>query len=77
MFEDIKTLIWFIKRPKFYATMIFLVLRKFLPNKDTLENRQQNWCQERTVSIEECYERLGLDFFDQPLHQNEHLFFLE
>ena len=66
MFEDIKTLLWFLKRPKFYATMIFLVLRKFLPDRDSLENRQEKWCQERTVSIEKCYKRLGIDYFDQP-----------
>jgi len=73
MFEDIKTLLWFIKRPKFYATMISLILRKFLPNKDSLENRQENWCQERTVSIEECYKRLGIDYFDEPPFSDEYI----
>ena len=73
MFEDIKTLLWFLKRPKFYATMIFLVLRKFLPDRDSLENRQEKWCQERTVSIKKCYKRLGIDYFDQPPFSDEYI----
>ena len=54
MLEDIKTLLWFLKKPTFYATMISLIYRKFfLPNKDAPEDRQVEWCEERKTSLED------------------------
>ena len=36
MYDDLKTLLWFLRRgPKFYATMIVLFLRKFRSVRDT------------------------------------------
>ena len=38
MYEDLKTLLWFLRKgPKFYATMIALIFRKFRPIKDSPE----------------------------------------
>ena len=35
MLEDLKTLVWFLKKgPKFYATMFALIFRKFRKDKD-------------------------------------------
>ena len=73
MFEDIKTLFWFLKRPNFYATMISLVLKKFLPNKDSLADREEEWCQERTISVEECFKKLDLDPFEEPPFSKEYI----
>ena len=54
MIEDIKTFFWFIKRPKFYFAMISLILRKFLPNKDSLleQKKSQAWCKNNSTTLE-------------------------
>ena len=63
MIEDIKTLLWFLKRPKFYFTMLSLIYRKFLVNRDNdLErNNAKFWCQKHCISIEEMFEKFSLD----------------
>ena len=46
MYDDLKTLIWFLRKgPKFYATMIALIFRKFRPLKDSPEHVEieKNW----------------------------------
>ena len=73
MFDDIKTLIWFFKRPKFYATMISLIFRKFLPYKDSSQHREEKWCQERTISIADCYKKLGLHHFEEAPFADEYI----
>ena len=38
MYEDLKTLIWFLRKgPKFYATLAAIIFRKFRPIKDSSE----------------------------------------
>ena len=74
MFEDIKTLFWFLKKPTFYATMLSLIFRKvFLPNRDSPDHRQEKWCEERKTTLEECYRRLGLDPFNQSPFSKEYV----
>ena len=34
MIEDLKTLLWFLRRLSFYATMVVLIVKKFLKNRD-------------------------------------------
>ena len=62
MFEDLKTFLWFLRKgPKFYATMIALILRKFRPVRDNTEQQDiaRKWCEKYLVSYEECISKLG------------------
>ncbi len=62
MFEDLKTLLWLLRKgPKFYATMIALILRKFRPVRDNTEQHDIaiKWCEKYLVSYEECISKLG------------------
>ena len=48
MYEDLKTLLWFLRKgPKFYATMIALIFRKFRPFRDNQEHKEnaKKWCE--------------------------------
>ena len=39
MYEDLKTLIWLLRKgPKYYATIITLIFRKFRPFRDNPEH---------------------------------------
>ena len=62
MFEDLKTFLWFLRKgPKFYSTMIALILRKFRPVRDNTEQQDiaRKWCEKYLVSYEECISKLG------------------
>jgi len=61
MFEDLKTLWWFLIRPRFYSAMLTLILRKFLKNRDLEIERQVTWCSERVISLDSCFKELGLE----------------
>ena len=76
MFEDLKTLIWFLRKgPKFYATMITLFFRKFRPVKDNPEiiEIEKKWCEENLISYEECMKKLGFRLFKDEVFSQEHL----
>ena len=62
MYEDLKTILWFLRKgPKFYATMVTLILRKFRPVRDNTEQHDIaiKWCEKYLVSYEECISKLG------------------
>ncbi len=68
MFEDLKTLIWLLRKgPKFYATLITLIFRQFRPGRDNPEyiEIEKKWCEENLVSYEECMMKLGF----QPIKE--------
>jgi len=73
MIEDLKTLLWFLRRPSFYATMVALIIRKFLKNKDREEDRQHIWCNERKTTLEACFSNLGLEFHDSKPFKQDYL----
>ena len=64
MIEDIKTFFWFLKRPKFYFTMFSLILRKFLPSKDTLleQKKSKSWCEKNSITLEEMFLKYNLEY---------------
>ena len=63
MIEDIKTFIWFIKKPKFYFTMFSLIIRKFFPNKDNFIEKQKSyeWCKKNCITLEEMFSKYNLE----------------
>ena len=61
MYEDLKTLIWLLRKgPKFYATIITLIFRKFRPFRDNPEHIEieKKWCEKHLISYEECMNKL-------------------
>ena len=76
MYEDLKTLLWFLRRgPKFYATMIALILRKFRPFRETPEHLEieRKWCEENLISYEECMNKLGFKLIKTEVFSPDHL----
>lgn len=69
MIEKFKTLVWFAKRPLFYAHAGALVLRKFLPNKDGTEERcrAEEWAAARAVPVADALQALGISGEPQVL----------
>ena len=62
-FEKIHTLIWFLKRPKFWLHAIELIKRIFLSNLDTISHKEiaRKWASEHSVSYEEALLKMGID----------------
>ena len=76
MYEDLKTLIWFLRKgPKFYATLIALIIMKFRPFKDSTEDQEiaKNWCEENLVSYEECMIKLGFRLIKKEFFPQDYL----
>ena len=76
MYEDLKTLIWFLRKgPKFYATMIVLLFRKFRPVKDSSEfiEIEKKWCEENLVSYEACMSKLGFRLINKEVFSPYHV----
>ena len=63
------------KGPKFYATMIALIFRKFRPIKDNQEHKEiaKKWCEENLVSYEECMAKLGFRLIKKEVFSPDHL----
>ena len=61
MLEDLKTLVWFLKKgPKFYATMFALIFRKFRKDKDLGSKKTEiEWCKKQCISFQDCADKLG------------------
>ena len=63
MLDDIKTLIWFILRPKFYSALWDLILRNLiLKNKDDDLSKKlaKDWCESNSVSKDVLFEEIGM-----------------
>lgn len=62
MFEKIKTLVWFLKRPSFYHHATNLILRKFKKNYDSpfFLNSATAWAKSNAVSASQALEKLEL-----------------
>lgn len=67
MIEDIKTFFWFLFRgPKYYSTLISLILTKFKPTKDS-ENHiaiATKWCKKNCGTAEDCLRDIGVPSSD-------------
>tara|TARA_B110000014_G_scaffold250757_1_gene227356 strand:+ start:8615 stop:9382 length:768 start_codon:yes stop_codon:yes gene_type:complete len=80
MLEDLKTLLWFLlKGPKFYPTMFSLILRKFLPFKDSLQHKEleRSWCEKHSISLEECVQKYGFTLPADPIFSNDYIIEVE
>tara|TARA_Y100000758_G_C15993826_1_gene401525 strand:- start:144 stop:914 length:771 start_codon:yes stop_codon:yes gene_type:complete len=76
MYDDLKTLIWFLRQgPKFYATMIALIFRKFRLLKDSPEHIEieRKWCEENLISYEECMNKLEFKLFKTEVFSPDHM----
>ena len=76
MYEDLKTLLWFLRRgPKFYATMMALIFSKFRPFRDNTEHQDiaRKWCEEHLVSYEECVTKLAFKPIEKEIFPPDHL----
>ena len=76
MFEDLKTLLWLLRKgPKFYATMIALILRKFRPVRDNTEQQDiaRKWCEKYLVSYEECMSKLGFKSMNKEIFSMDYV----
>ena len=76
MFEDLKTFLWFLRKgPKFYATMMALILRKFRPVRDNTEQQDiaRKWCEKYLVSYEECISELGFKSINKEVFPMDHV----
>jgi len=76
MFEDLKTLMWFLRKgPKFYATMISILCRKFKPVRDSLEivEIEKKWCEKNLISYEECMSKLGFRLINKEPFSSDHV----
>ena len=76
MYEDLKTLIWLLRKgPKFYATIISLIFRKFRPVRDSSEyiEIEKKWCEENLISYEQCMTKLGFRLIKEEVFSSDHL----
>ena len=76
MYEDLKTLIWLLRKgPKFYATMMAFMIKKFRPFKDSFEHKAiaKKWCEENLVSSEVCMNKLGFKFIKKEIFSSDQL----
>jgi predicted O-methyltransferase YrrM len=62
MIEVLKTGIWFLRRPRFWAHAAALGCRKLVPSADTSTQRDEGtrWARERAVSIQAALASIGL-----------------
>jgi predicted O-methyltransferase YrrM len=68
MLEKLKTGLWFLQRPSFWAQALELAARKFAADRDTpeLAARAEAWARERAVPVGEALARVGLCAQGQP-----------
>lgn len=61
-FEKIHTLIWFLKRPRFWLHAIELIKRIFLSNFDTNSHKElaRKWASEQCISYDEALLKMGI-----------------
>ena len=72
MIEDIKSFLWFLsKGPKYYSTLIALVITKFKKIKDSPLHIEMatKWCKENLVTTEECLQKIGVDPSDTIIEE--------
>lgn len=63
MFEDFKTFLWYLFRPKLYSVLIDLILRKYtLKDRDGIDEKEValKWYEEKSTPIIEVYQQLGI-----------------
>ena len=76
MLEDLKTLWWFLRQgPNFYPTMFSLIIRKFLPFKDSPEHKEieNSWCKKNIISLSECIKKYQLLNVEETLFSSEYV----
>ncbi len=69
MIEKIFTLIWFLRRVRFWSHTAHLIYRKFLPNNDSHEKKMQatEWAAKHAVSYREALFCLNINIEDDAL----------
>ena len=62
MLNKILLIIWYVLRPKYYEHFFSLIIRKFLVNYDTVENKKKayDWAATNAVDYVEALKSLGL-----------------
>ena len=76
MLEDIKTLLWFLKKgPKFYATMFTIIFRKFRVNRDSEAHIdiEKEWCKAHKISLEDCLSKLEFSYSNESVFSEEYI----
>ena len=63
MFNKLLVITWFLLRPTFYKYFIILIIRKFLPNRDTQKDRlkAKRWCEKNSISYLDALKFLGIN----------------
>lgn len=56
-------IIWYILKPQYYKHFSNLIIRKFLRNHDTNENRRisNEWCKNNAVTYSDVFKKIGVD----------------
>lgn len=55
MFEKIKTILWFLKKPVLYSQLLNLAKQRVFPNpKENTRKKATKWCQEACISYDEA-----------------------
>lgn len=50
----LKSLRWFLSRPQYFKTFLYLIKRKFLPDKEGTRGQSTNWCKERALKNQDA-----------------------
>lgn len=59
MKSKIDTLLWYLKNPRYYSQLFFLVLRRYILKKDDYKsNEAKSWCQLKSSTINTTLNRL-------------------
>lgn len=59
MIEKAKTLWWFLKQPKLYPQLLYLIMSRLLENDPEKERLlAKEWCKSRAVPVEDAYHRI-------------------
>lgn len=76
MLEDLKTLLWFLKKgPKFYATMFTIIFRKFRTNRDREAHikQEKEWCKVNKISLDDCLSKLEFSPSNESVFSDEYI----
>ena len=62
LFKKISILLWFFLHPNYYQHLLYLVVRKFLPNHDKKKdkNKALKWASSNAVRYVDVFKKLGL-----------------
>ena len=67
--SKLKSIKWFISRPQYFKTFLYLIRRKFLPDKEGTRDASTEWCKERALVNEVALKKLFPNFTYQPIEE--------